>query len=168
MLGMATRNVDRLARLIDDLLDFSKLESGKMEIRPQIIDIPPLLKEAVASMDNVVQEPKRRGRLRRKRFDVPAAYADSDRILQVVQQSRFKRDQKSSRQAGGEHQALRARRYEESAIKTMVMVEVEDTGKGILPARTKKRIFNRFTQLESTQKQDIHGTGTRGSVFARR
>ncbi len=52
---------------------------------------------------------------------------------------------------------IRARRYEESA-KNLVLVEVEDTGKGI-SAADQKRIFNRFTQLENSEKQDIRGTG---------
>jgi PAS domain S-box-containing protein len=154
MLGMATRNVDRLARLIDDLLDFSKLESGKMEIRPQIIDVPPLLQEAVASMETWSKN-RNIAVVYEENADVPSAYADSDRILQVV--NNLISNALKFTPPGGRI-TIRARRYEESPVKSMVLIEVEDTGKGILPA-DQKRIFNRFTQLEHTEKQDIHGTG---------
>jgi PAS domain S-box-containing protein len=152
MLGMATRNVDRLSRLIDDLLDFSKLESGKMEVRPQIIEIPPLLKEAVASMESWS---KSRGiTVSYEETDVPAAFADADRILQVVN-NLISNAIKFTPQGG--RITIRARRYEETT-KTMVLVEVEDTGKGVSP-NDQKRIFDRFTQLENNAKSDIHGTG---------
>ena len=153
MLSLATRNVDRLARLIDDLLDFSKFESGKMEIRPQIIDIPPLLKEAVASMETWS---KSRGItvVYEETADVPSAYADADRILQVVN-NLISNAIKFTPPNG--QITIRARRYEETA-KNMVLIEVEDTGKGISPD-DQKRIFNRFTQLENPEKMDIRGTG---------
>jgi PAS domain S-box-containing protein len=153
MLGMATRNVDRLARLIDDLLDFSKLESGKMEIRSQIIELPALLKEAVASMESWS---KSRGItvVYEESDDTPLAFADADRVLQVV--NNLISNAIKFTPPGG-RVTLRARRYQD-VVKTMVLIEVEDTGKGISPA-DQTRIFTRFTQLENDQKSDVHGTG---------
>jgi PAS domain S-box-containing protein len=153
MLGMATRNVDRLARLIDDLLDFSKLESGKMEVRPQIIEVPGLLREAVASMESWS---KSRGItvLYQEAAEVPPAFADADRILQVV--NNLISNAIKFTPPGGQV-TLRSRSFDERG-KTYVLIEVEDTGKGIAVA-DQKRIFDRFTQLDNPEKTDIHGTG---------
>lgn len=153
MLSIAGKNVDRLTRLIDDLLDFSKLESGKMEIRPQVIELEPLLREAVSSMENWA---KNRGVTvtYQEVEDIPAAFADSDRILQVV--NNLISNAIKFTPAGGII-TLRAKRFEEAG-KNMIVIEVEDSGSGISP-EDQKRIFDRFVQLKPNEKIDIRGTG---------
>lgn len=153
MLSMAGKNVDRLSRLIDDLLDFSKMESGKMEIRPQVIELAPLLKEAVASMETWS---KSRGITVRYEEveEVPPAFADSDRVLQVV--NNLVSNAIKFTPSGGRI-TLRAKRFDEPG-KNMLMVEVEDNGSGI-SIEDQKRIFDRFVQLKPNEKLDIRGTG---------
>ncbi len=153
MLGMATRNVDRLSRLIDDLLDFSKIESGKMEVRPQVIELGPLLKEAASSMETWS---KSRGiTVTYQEVDqIPPAFADSDRVLQVV--NNLISNAIKFTPTGGKI-ILRAKRLDEPG-KKMIQVEVEDNGNGI-SAEDQKRIFERFVQLKPNEKFDIRGTG---------
>ncbi|MBV9080762.1 MAG: PAS domain S-box protein, partial [Elusimicrobia bacterium] len=153
MLSVAERNVDRLSRLIDDLLDFSKIESGKMEIHPQVLELEPLLKEAAASMESWA---KTRGVAVQFRSSgqIPAVFIDSDRILQVV--NNLISNGIKFTPSGGRIE-LRARETEEGG-KKMVVVEVEDDGKGI-SAEDQKRIFERFVQLKQNEKMDIRGTG---------
>lgn len=153
MLSVATRNADRLSRLIDDLLDFSKIESGAMEVRPQVIEIEPLLREAVTSMESWS---KSRGVTVafQEEPGLPAVFADADRILQVV--NNLISNAIKFTPAGGRI-TLRARPFEEAG-KPMLMVEVEDTGKGITK-EDQKRIFERFIQLENAEKLDVRGTG---------
>ncbi|MCG3205139.1 MAG: Adaptive-response sensory-kinase SasA [Elusimicrobia bacterium] len=153
MLSMAVRNVDRLSRLIDDLLDFSKMESGKMDIRPQVVELEPLLKEATVSM-----ETWSKGRGIHVEYqqieEIPPAFVDSDRILQVV--NNLISNAIKFTPSGGKVM-VRAKRYEESG-KNMIVVEVEDTGPGI-SKEDQKRIFDRFVQLKPNEKLDIRGTG---------
>ncbi len=153
MLSLATKNVDRLARLIDDLLDFSKLESGKVEIRPQVTELVPLLKEAVASMETWS---KARGiMVSFQEFDnVLPVFADADRILQVV--NNLISNAIKFTPAGGRI-VVRAKRFEEPG-KNTVVVEVEDNGNGI-SKEDQRRIFDRFVQLKPNEKLDIRGTG---------
>lgn len=153
MLSLATKNVDRLTRLIDDLLDFSKMESGKMEVRPQVIELVPLLKEAAASMETWS---KSRGVTVsfQEDPDVPPVFADADRVLQVV--NNLISNAIKFTPSGGRI-FLRAKKYEE-ANRKMVVVEVEDSGNGI-SKEDQKRIFERFVQLKHHEKLDIHGTG---------
>jgi two-component system, OmpR family, phosphate regulon sensor histidine kinase PhoR len=153
MLGVAERNVDRLGRLIDDLLDFSKIESGKMEIHPQLVEIDPLLTEAAASMESWA---KTRGVTVAyvPGAALPAVFIDSDRILQVV--NNLISNGIKFAPAGGRIE-LRAREIQEGG-KRFVAVDVEDNGKGI-SAEDQKKIFERFVQLKHNEKMDIRGTG---------
>ncbi len=52
-LDTAKRNVDRLHRLINDVLDFTKLESGKVEFRMEENDINKTIEEVVAIQKSV-------------------------------------------------------------------------------------------------------------------
>ena len=85
MLTMANRNVTRLSRLIDDLLDFSQIESGKMRIQPQIIQLSPVLKEAIASLETWAKS-RNVNMTYEESGPLSSVYADPDRILQVVKQ----------------------------------------------------------------------------------
>jgi len=153
MLGVAERNVDRLGRLIDDLLDFSKIESGKMEIHPQVVELEPLLREAAASMESWA---KTRGITVAyvATANTPAVFVDSDRILQVI--NNLISNAIKFTPSGGRIE-LRTREAEEAGKKAVV-VEIEDNGKGITE-EDQKRIFQRFVQLKHSEKMDIRGTG---------
>ncbi len=153
MLSMATKNVDRLSRLIDDLLDFSKLESGKMEVRPQVVELSPLLKEAAMSMETWSKS-RNISVTYQEIDDIPPAFIDSDRILQVV--NNLISNAIKFTPAGGKIM-LRAKRFDEPG-KNMVVVEIEDSGQGI-SKEDQKRIFERFVQLKPNEKFDIRGTG---------
>ncbi len=153
MLSVAERNVDRLSRLIDDLLDFSKIESGRMEIHPQVMEAEPLLREAAVSMESWA---KTRGIT--VAFvpgkQVPAVFVDSDRILQVI--NNLVSNAIKFTPNGGRIE-IRAREALDAG-KKVVVVEIEDNGKGI-SAEDQKKIFERFVQLKHTEKMDIRGTG---------
>lgn len=153
MLTLAGRNIDRLSRLIDDLLDFSKMEAGTMEIRPQMMQLEPLLKEAESSLQAWASS---RG-LTLRLEPVPAlppVYADSDRVLQIV--INLLSNAIKFTPSGGTV-TLRAKVIQEGG-KSAVRIEVQDTGKGISQS-DQKRIFERFVQLGSDQKLDLRGTG---------
>jgi PAS domain S-box-containing protein len=153
MLSMATRNVERLSRLIDDLLDFSKMEAGAMEIRPQVIELSPLLKEAAASMESW-SKTRNVTLIFEESQDTPPVFADGDRLLQVV--NNLISNAIKFTPPGGKI-FLRAKKMEEDR-KPMALVEVEDTGTGI-SKEDQSRIFNRFVQLKHSEKLDIRGTG---------
>lgn len=153
MLSVADRNVDRLSRLIDDLLDFSKMEAGHMEIHPQAMALPPLLREAVSSLESwaknhgvslTYQEEK----------ELPAVFADGDRIIQVV--NNLISNAIKFTPAGG-RVVVGAVPFNENG-KNMVLVSVEDSGSGI-PKESQKKIFERFIQVGQNTKTDIRGTG---------
>ncbi len=153
MLSLANRNVERLSRLIDDLLDFSQIESGSMQIKPQVMELSPILGDSVASLDAWV---KSRGIILvfEEGPAIPPVYADSDRILQVV--SNLLSNAVKFTPSGGKV-TLRAKEVRDKGRQS-VQIEIEDTGKGISP-EDQARIFQRFVQLKNQEKLDIRGTG---------
>ncbi|MCL5279278.1 MAG: PAS domain S-box protein, partial [Planctomycetes bacterium] len=82
-LDIAKRNIDRLSRLIDDVLDFQKLNAGKMKFHMQANDIAAAVQEAYATMQphaaksgvNLAVEVEPH---------LPAALYDGDRVMQAL------------------------------------------------------------------------------------
>ena len=83
VLGRAKKNVDRLKRLIDDILDLTKIESGKLQMNFMVNDIHQFIQETVESQKDVANS---RGLYIKIEFDpnLPQVPFDSDRIIQVL------------------------------------------------------------------------------------
>ena len=83
-LGIAMRNIERLQRLTTDMLDASGGRAGKLVVRPQEIDLGPLLQEGV----RLQAETARAKGLAFDTDGLPHSYLasiDPDRILQVLE-----------------------------------------------------------------------------------
>jgi PAS domain S-box-containing protein len=149
MLNIATNNTDRLLKLVNDLLDFQRLERGKLELKLQTIALKELLEMAVES-DRAYAE---KLNVRFVLGEIPAemtAWADPDRIRQIIANllsnaAKFSHD-------GGQ--------VEISAIQqdNAVRISVQDHGEGI-PVEFRGRIFNQFTQADSSATRQKGGTG---------
>jgi PAS domain S-box-containing protein len=147
-LTLAKRNVDRLHRLINDTLDFSKLERGEFHLQPEWRDLNALAGEIVEQQTL----PARKQGLEMKFTPdehLPPVWLDADRISQVlvnlVGNAIRYCDQGSVR--------VRTLRHEGD-----VVVEVEDTGPGIAE-ESLKNIFDAFVQLSSGPHRRTGGTG---------
>ena len=147
-LEIAKRNVDRLARLINDVLDFQKLESGKVEFDLQKNNINKIATEVYESMANVSRSihVDFNLELASKLPDVPS---DHDKIIQVL-----------TNLVGN---AMKFVDEGEVVIKTLgrddsVEVIVSDTGIGIRQQDLPK-VFHEFEQLGKHGGRKIGGTG---------
>ncbi|OGQ44929.1 MAG: hypothetical protein A3H42_05060 [Deltaproteobacteria bacterium RIFCSPLOWO2_02_FULL_46_8] len=83
VLEIADRNADRLVRIISDLLDLSRLESGMAKIRKRRVDVVSLLQEV---LQNFQIRSKEQHFVLERRFakDIPPIYADADMFVQVL------------------------------------------------------------------------------------
>lgn len=81
MLQTIEADTDRVTRLIAELLDVSRLDSGRLEIRRQPVDLPRLV---AAHIDRLEASGHDRARFTVEAAELPEIWADPDRIEQVV------------------------------------------------------------------------------------
>jgi PAS domain S-box-containing protein len=142
------RQARHLARLIDDLLDVSRLTRGKIELHKEQIDLAPVISRAVRSVRPLIEK-KQHNLTVSVTEDQMAVYADPARMEQVLvnlitNAAKYTKD-------GGQI-ALTADRDGE------VIVTVKDTGVGIPPAML-TRIFDPFAQVDRTINNSPGGLG---------
>ena len=149
-LSMAERNINRLGRLLDDLLSISKIESGKILLDYSEIDIRTVMENVVQTFGSLVDE-KSISLDTRIAPDLPRLYVDVSQIEQVLinlisNAIKFTPDQgKITIDARlGEGDLLDA--IEKTG--QYVMISVTDTGCGIAE-EFQKEVFNKFYQVES-------------------
>jgi signal transduction histidine kinase len=146
-LTICQRNADRLLNLINDLLDLSRIESGKMTIEPSRCALKELATEAIENLSTYATE--HHVELRLEVPDDLTVFVDHDRFIQVLQN--LLSNALKFTESG--EVVVRAEK-----IPGAVQVEVKDTGVGI-PAEHLEMIFGKFTQVDSTLTRKVGGTG---------
>ncbi len=148
-LDIAKKNVDRLKRLIDDVLDFSKLESKRLIFKMRKCHLEEIVNEVV-NIQKVLTEEK--GLYLRAEWDprLPSAEFDPDAIIRVLNNLVGNAIKFTSR---GGITILVNKNEQENAI----LVCVKDTGQGIRKEDIPK-LFQKFLRLK-TDGQDTGGTG---------
>ncbi len=148
-LKMAVRNIDRLAWIVNDLLDLSKIEAGKMKFRFKEEDMRSVIQHVITTF-----QPQAEGNSLTLAMDcpqdLPTVYADAFRIEQILCNLLSNAIKFTS--AGGTVRVT-ARRNEE-----MLEVCTADTGKGI-PLEDHAKIFERFYQTGDSLMRTTQGTG---------
>jgi len=156
LLTIARNNAERLIRLINDILDLSAVESGRLRLRPMPIDINNVIKTAERSLENVRLE--RQIQLHSVLLpDLPLTHADPDRIGQVVVNLL---DNAYKFTEPGGTVTVRSERMGRD-----IRVCVADTGPGI-PVHELESIFERFQRASSGASHKAGGTGL-GLAIAR-
>jgi len=146
MLDGAINIVNRLSRLVNDLLDISKIESGKMELKKEPVEMNGIIEENLKIFDKIVKDKKHKLE-KELAGDLPAISADKDKVTQVFV-NLLSNAVKYSPESGT------------ITVKTVnlekeIMVEVSDTGEGVSPDNLDK-IFDKFTRVTAEKKE---GTG---------
>ncbi len=153
--GIARQSAESLLRLLDDILDFSKLEAGKIAIEEETC-APSRIAEAVVDVFKPKADEK--GLLLSCRMlpSVPdAVVTDPARLRQIL----FNLVGNAIKFTSAGHVAIRARRGASLADgRFLLEFEVEDTGIGIRPEAL-PHMFDRFTQADSSITRRYGGTG---------
>ncbi|MGB6536239.1 MAG: ATP-binding protein [Xanthobacteraceae bacterium] len=149
LLGIAESNSSRLVRLINDILDIEKIESGQVVFHFKRLDVRTLLEQAIEANRAYAD-----GFGVRLHLDTVAAgaevHADPDRLSQVMTNLLSNAIKFSPR--GGEVAVAVERRAE------IVCISVRDHGDGI-PAEFQPRVFERFAQADAGDARQKGGTG---------
>ncbi|MGE5308273.1 MAG: sensor histidine kinase [Deltaproteobacteria bacterium] len=141
-------NSQRLMRLINELLDMSKLEAGMSMLKREPAGVGQILDEAVASVERWMQSKDIEFHLRINEA-LPAVYVDRDRIIQVII-NLLSNSIKFTPSKG--RIVLEARVYSGPAAFDCPHIEISvgDTGKGIAPERM-ATIFEKYKSAEGSE-----------------
>jgi len=131
MLGQVHHDADRVTRLVTELLDISRLETGRLHLRRQQVDLTALartifekLKLEYADLDCILDFPD----------DFPQVYADPDKVEQVLT---------NLIENAAKYGSPVGMRVEGRVVGDTIEVSVHDTGEGIPPSDL-PRVFSKF------------------------
>jgi len=149
LLDIALKNSERLALLVNDILDMEKIESGQLEFKMEVFEVAPWLEMAVEGNRPYADA---YGVILAAENGVAGVCvrADADRLTQAVTNLLSNAVKFSPR---GETVRLGASRRNGA-----VRLEVTDRGRGI-PEEFRSRIFGRFQQADSSDTRQKGGTG---------
>ena len=156
-LEMMDRQLRQMVRLVDDLLDVSRITTGKLAVRKQVIDLRPVLEDAVETVRPFLES--RRHRLELRIADEPlTVLGDATRLGQVF--GNLLHNAAKYTEPGGLITLTTAREGANIAVR------VNDTGIGLDP-RSIASIFDMFVQVDRSLTRAQAGLGV-GLTLARR
>ena len=149
-LGIIVKETERLTRLINQVLDMAKIESGHAEWHPAELDLREVIEESVAATYLLFND-RHVALTQHLAPDTPRILADRDRLIQVMLNLLSNAVKFCHPTQGQVHIALH---QEPGALR----VDVRDNGSGI-SAANQEIIFERFRQVGNTMTDKPQGTG---------
>ena len=138
--------------LINDVLDLSKIEAGRMELFPETFAVAGLVAEVVETVEPLVQKNGNSLEVETS-ADAGAMYADQTR----VRQSLFNLLSNAAKFTEQGQIWLRVKR-EVQGERDWLVFEVQDSGIGMSPEQ-QARLFQAFTQVDASTTRKYEGTG---------
>jgi len=148
-LGIINEECDRLSRIVNDVLDLSRMESGRTRLKAESIALPRLMEEVIPTVEPELALKRLRLVLDLDR-ELPVLEADADLMKQVLlnliaNAAKFTRPDTDI--------TVRASRAGDRMV-----IAVEDRGMGI-PEDKLGRVFERFYRVEGVGGERVAGTG---------
>jgi signal transduction histidine kinase len=152
-LNMLEQEVDRQARLVEDVLQISRIEAGRLEIKPRPVALHELAEAAIASRQMLAAS---RGLTLEDRSAEPGpvALVDPERMTEVM--NNLVENAIRYTLEGGKVVISTGR--EEAGERLWATLSVADTGIGI-PEDELPHVFDRFFRGEKPQAMQVPGTG---------
>jgi PAS domain S-box-containing protein len=148
-LSIVRNNTDRLTKLVDDLLDISRIESGRMALSPENVSVGALVDQVLVGMETRAAD---KGLTVQSDVppELPQVIADPDRVVQIL--TNLVVNACYYTPPSGEV-TVSVREQDD-----MVHISVSDTGIGIAP-QDQEKIFDRFFRADDAVVQGAPGTG---------
>lgn len=156
-LGIVLRNTNRLNKLVQDILDVSRLESGTLKFTAEEIDVGIMIKETVETMQSSanIKQMKINASLE---DNIPRLIIDCERIKQVIVNLLNNAIKFSPCKSEINIYVKKEGDY--------VVFNVQDFGRGI-PKNKKGKIFDRFYQVDSAKDRKLMGGTGLGLTISR-
>jgi signal transduction histidine kinase len=161
---MAERNINRLMNILNDLLDLSRIESGKMVMKFEELDLKGPIELILSSFKAQADEKTIKLNMEVPK-EIPPVYGDREKIEQIL--ANLVGNAIKFTPEGGEI-LISAQSYDGDG--NMTGISVRDSGIGI-PENQRDKIFEKFHQVEESLQRSSGGTGlglaiTKGLVEA--
>ena len=156
-LAVLKRQTGQLSRLVDDLLDISRIQQGRLTLQERPVEIMEILDQALETVQPLLRE--QRHDLSVERLRAPAfVLGDRARLVQCV--ANLLQNAAKYTPPGGEiHLAV-------AQAGARISISVRDNGAGIAPALL-PRIFEPFVQIDETREHARGGLGIGLAVVKR-
>lgn len=154
-LDMITRNGNNLLKLVNEMLDLSKLESGKMTLQVKNADFISFLRYHVESFQSLAATEHKQFHLFSDRDELIFAF-DAEKMRQIIT-NLFSNALKFTPAHGNVYVSVSQDFGATEADRNLVL-SIKDTGIGI-PENQLTHIFDRFYQLDHSQTRKAEGTG---------
>lgn len=164
--GLIYTSGQHLLSLINDILDLSKIEAGKLVLQPSQFDITPLLENTLT----LLREKANKNHIQLSLNIAPklcTLYADERKVKQILY-NLLSNAVKFSHSGGAVriHAFQEKKVNQEGIVLDALVISVEDTGIGIAEKDLVK-LFNPFSQLDGSLTRHYEGTGL-GLVIVKR
>ena len=143
-----------LLALINDILDISKIESGKMELVPTEYSLFGLLRDCYNMIDVQMKEKKLEFSIENETMIPDRLYGDEVRIRQII----FNLLTNAYKYTSSGKVTLRVKQRTVSKVETILVISVEDSGIGI-SEENQNRLFDTFERIDEERNRNIEGTG---------
>jgi len=147
LLEIASTNTDRLVRLINDILDLEKIDSGKLELSRQPVPVDDLLRQTIDGVRPLLERAKITAVVQSATDLIDV---DPDRIIQTLTNL-----VSNAIKFSPEGSTIRVSAQRDGA---QIAFSVADEGRGIPPEKL-EAIFERFEQVDASDSRDKGGSG---------
>ncbi len=158
-LQMASRNASLLQKMINQLLDLSKLDANKMVLQASEQNIVPLLKQLTSAFDSFAHQREIALMFKSEAENIPV-YFEQNKLEKVIYN--LLSNALKFTEAGGkvlvEVKENQAAESSSSSDAGEVLIIVKDSGVGI-PVDRLANIFDRFYQVDDSSTREFEGTG---------
>jgi signal transduction histidine kinase len=150
LISTAKMSSERLNRLISDILDLRKIESGNLELNIENADSTVLIESAINSMQGMAKD--RRIKLTTRLTNRCVLAVDTDRVTQIITNLISNAIKYSDRKGS-------VLIYDEQPSNPdMLRISIQDNGPGI-PAEFQPKLFQKFMQVDSSDTRAKEGSG---------
>jgi signal transduction histidine kinase len=151
-------NVDRMAALVSDLNDVSRIESGRLKLEFSAVPLAPVLQEVVEALRSQIEGKEQKLTLEIP-DDLPPAWVDRGRLIQIL--TNLVSNAHKYTPGGGSLRIAAERssnRWDPAGPPEIVHFLIQDSGLGI-SLQEQKSIFQKFFRSEDGMVRDLPGTG---------